>query len=286
MVSAKTGVFCVLGHPIGHSLSPRMQNAALRAMGLDGIYVAFDVAPERLEEAVRGLRALGARGVNCTIPHKEAVIPLLDEISEEAALIGAVNTIVFGEGGKTTGHNTDAPGFLAALRGAGFEPEGSRAVVLGAGGSARGVVAALVKARASVTLANRTPERARALAERLGGTAVRVCSLEQADLKEALAGADLLVNTTSVGMAPRVGEMPPVPLDSLREGLFVYDLIYNPLETTLLREARRRGARGAHGAGMLAHQGAIALELWTGKTAPVELMERAVLEGLAPAAGQ
>jgi shikimate dehydrogenase len=286
MLSAKTGVFCVLGHPIGHSLSPRMQNAALREMRVDGIYVAFDVAPEGLAEAVLGLRALGARGVNCTIPHKEAVIPLLDEISEEAALIGAVNTIVFGEDGKSTGHNTDAPGFLAALRGAGFEPEGSRAVVLGAGGSARGVVAALVKARASVTLANRTPERARALAERLGGTTVRVCSLEQEDLKEALAGSDLLVNTTSVGMAPRVEEMPPVPGDSLREGLFVYDLIYNPLETTLLREARRRGARGTHGAGMLAHQGAIALELWTGKAAPVELMERAVLEGLAPAAGQ
>jgi shikimate dehydrogenase len=260
-----------------------MHNAALREMGTDGVYVAFDVAPEALPAAVRGLQALGVGGVNCTIPHKEALLPLLDEVSDDAAVIGAVNTLVFRDG-RIVGHNTDAPGFLAALRAEGLEPEGKRAVVLGAGGSSRAVVVALARAGAKIVLANRTVERAeelaRAVNEKVRAGAVEAVRMEPDTLGRHVTAADLVVNTTSLGMSPHVDAMPPVPAEALHPGVFVYDLIYNPLETRLLRTARERGARGAHGAGMLAHQGALALELWTGRPAPVELMLRVVLGSL------
>jgi shikimate dehydrogenase len=265
-----------------------MQNAALREMGIDGVYVPFDVPPERLPEAIRGLRALGAAGVNCTIPHKEALLPLLDEVTGEAAQIGAVNTIVFRDG-RLIGHNTDAPGFLAALRDQGVDPEGKRVVVLGAGGSARAVIVALARCGARVALANRTRERAQQLADQVnrdvGAGSVEAIGTGREDLGPAVQTAEVLVNTTSLGMSPRVEEMPPVPVEALHAGLFVYDLIYNPLETRLLRTARERGARGIHGAGMLAHQGALALELWTGSPAPVPLMERVIVEGLSAGIG-
>lgn len=280
-IGGKTRVFCVLGHPIGHSLSPAMHNAALTAMGVDGVYVAFDVPPAGLAAAVDGLQALGVGGINCTIPHKEAVIPLLDELSPEAVLIGAVNTIVFRDG-RRIGYNTDAPGFLAALLAAAGEPGGKRAVVLGAGGSARAVAAALIGAGARVDVVNRTQARAEALAAELGDKLKtrRVRAVPPDEVGEALAGAELLINTTSVGMSPDAGAPPPVPAEALHPGLLVYDLIYNPLETRLLRAARDCGARTANGAGMLAHQGAIALELWTGRPAPADLMERVIVEKL------
>jgi shikimate dehydrogenase len=285
-ISGKTAVFCVLGHPIGHSLSPAMHNAALREMGVDGVYVAFDVAPGDLPAALAGLRALGVRGVNCTIPHKEALVPLMDELTPEAAAIGAVNTVQFRDG-RMCGHNTDAPGFLAALRAEGVEPADSRAVVLGAGGSARAVVCALAGVGARVALANRTVERAAELAEHVNGrlsrSLVRGVGLEEGVLRSELEGADLLVNTTSLGMSPHPDALPPVPATALGPGLFVYDLIYNPRETRLLRLARECGARGQNGAGMLARQGALALELWTGRPVPAALMEAVVTAAVAGA---
>jgi shikimate dehydrogenase len=283
-INGKTRVFCVLGHPVGHSLSPAMHNAALTQLGWDGVYVAFDVAPDGLADAVSGLQALGVAGVNCTIPHKEALIPLMDELSEEAAFIGAVNTILFRDG-RRIGHNTDAPGFLAALRAAGAEPDGKQVVVLGAGGSARAVVVALAGAGAKVTLANRTLERAEELAAELNAKihadCVQAVALNETALAPIVTEAAIVVNTTSVGMSPHVEAMPEVPVDRLRPDAFVYDLIYNPLETRLLREARRRGVGGSNGAGMLARQGALALELWTGESAPAELMEQVILDALA-----
>ena len=278
-------MFCVLGHPVVQSVSPAMHNAALAQMGLDGVYVAFDVTPEGLADAVRGLQALGIGGINCTIPHKEALLPLMDELSEEAAFIGAVNTIVFSEG-RRIGHNTDAPGFLASLRAEGADPAGKEVLVLGAGGSARAVVVALARSGARVTVANRTVERAEELASQLNAkfhaNAVRAVELRAEVLGPTVAGADIIVNTTSLGMNPHSEGMPELPVDRIRPDAFVYDLIYNPLETRLLREARQRGARGAHGAGMLARQGALALELWTGRPAPAELMEQVILGALAP----
>ena len=283
-ISGKTRVFCVLGHPVGHSLSPAMQNAALREMGLDGVYVACDVSPDGLADAVRGLQALGAAGANFTIPHKEALPVLMDELSDDAAVIGAVNTVVFRDG-RRIGHNTDAPGFLAALRAEGVEPAGADVVVLGAGGSARAVVVALARAGARITVANRTVARAEELAremsDRLGADHIAAIPMEPAALRQAVERATLIVNTTSLGMSPHIDRMPPIPSEAMHPGLFIYDLIYNPRETALLRTARAQGARGTHGAGMLARQGALALELWTGQTAPAELMEQVVLAALA-----
>jgi len=261
-----------------------MHNAALAQLGWDGVYVAFDVAPGALPDAIKGLQALGVAGVNCTIPHKEALIPLMDELSEEAAFIGAVNTIVFRDG-RRIGHNTDAPGFLAALRAAGAEPGDKQVLVLGAGGSARAVVVALAGAGARVTVTNRTLERAEELAAELNAKihadCVRAAAWNETVLAPIVSEAAIVVNTTSVGMSPHEDAMPEIPVERLRPDAFVYDLIYNPLETRLLREARMRGVRGSNGAGMLARQGALALELWTGERAPAELMERVILDALA-----
>lgn len=262
-----------------------MQNAALHHMGIDALYLAFDVAPHQLPEAIAGLRVLGAAGANCTIPFKEQVLPLVDELTREAAQVGAVNTLRF-EDGRTLGHNTDLGGFLASLRASGFEPRGCRAVVLGAGGSARAITAGLLDCGASVTLVNRGKERARRLAEDLAGrqpgavSRMTVIDAAGSELAEAIEAADLLVNTTPAGMFPRTEEIPALPVEVLHSRLFVYDLIYNPLETRLLAEARKRGARGECGAGMLAHQGALALEWWTGRPAPAELMEQVILQSL------
>jgi shikimate dehydrogenase len=282
-ISARSPVYAVLGHPVGHSVSPAMQNAALAAMGRDGVYVAFDVAPEGLGDAVRGIRALGLAGVNVTIPHKEAILPLLDHLDPQAALIGAVNTLV-PQDGALVGHNTDAPGFLRSLQAAGAEPRGARVVLLGAGGSARGIGVALAQAGASLTVVNRTEARATALVELLNRQVRQGCAAGhgwvRSVLEEAIATADILVNTTSIGMHPKVDAAPEVPWAACRAQTLVYDLIYNPWETRFLAQARERGCRTVNGAAMLAWQGALALELWTGQPAPAELMECVIREQL------
>lgn len=282
-IQASTSLLGVMGHPVGHSLSPVMQNAALAEMGVDAVYLAFDVSPERLETALRGLKAVGALGVNLTIPLKERALPLLDWVSPEAERIGAVNTIKM-TGGRLEGYNTDAPGFLASLKSAGVDPAGKASVILGAGGSARAVAVALLGAGSRITLVNRTGERAMELARILnhGSTSPKIHALPLAGsaAHAALSEAEILVNTTPVGMAPHSLDCLPVPGSVFHPRLFVYDLIYNPGETRLLTEARRRGARGVNGIGMLAHQGALALEIWTGRPAPAATMERVLRAAL------
>jgi len=281
-ITGETQLVGVFGCPIAHTVSPAMHNAAFAALGLDWCYLPFLVQPERLEAAVRGLPALGIRGVNVTIPHKGAVLPLLDELEEQARLIGAVNTIDQREG-KLKGYNTDGEGFLRALRGAGFEPAGCRAVVLGAGGSARAVTAALIQAGArEICLVCRTLSRGEAAARGLrsrGTGSVAVLPWEPASMEAALGQAELLVNATPIGMHPQP-EASPVPGSLLRPGLAVFDLVFNPAETRLVREAEKRGARGVGGVVMLVQQGAISFQLWTGRAAPLEIMERAARQAL------
>ncbi len=254
-----------------------MHNAAFAALGLDWVYVPFEVAPESLGAAIAGVRALGMAGVNVTVPLKEQVAPYLDAVSERARLIGSVNTVV-NDRGRLIGDSTDGPGFLAALAGAGVEITGRKVVVLGAGGSARAVVHALAEAGAQVVVANRTPERARAMAERFASVGnIDAVPLTEEALREALRGAAALVNTTSAGMHPQENEMPPVPADALEPTLFVSDLIYNPAETRLLALARARGCRVQNGVEMLVQQGAIAFSRWTGiEHPPVDVMRAAV----------
>jgi len=253
-----------------------MHNAAFAQMGLDLVYIPFDVHPDNLAAAVEGIRALNMVGVNVTIPHKERVIPFLDRVSDDAKQIQSVNTIHCLEG-ALHGYSTDGEGFIRALRAAGKEPAGSRAVILGAGGSARATAHALVTNGAKVTVINRTFSRAVELAGIVPG--VSPAALDGDDARVAVSEADLLVNCTSVGMHPNADQQ-PIPTEWLHKGLFVFDQIYNPLETRLLQAARSIGCRTSNGVKMLVFQGAVSFEIWTGESPPVELMERAVLAGL------
>lgn len=286
-VKASTGLVALLGHPVQHSLSPLMHNAAFAAGGQNLVYLAFDVKPGDLAAALAGLKALGFRGANVTVPHKEAVIPYLDAVDPVAARIGAVNTIV-NEDRCLKGYNTDGSGFLRSLEEAGFDPAGKRAVILGAGGAARAVAFALAAAGCgSLVLANRTPERATELAGALAGASLPapvVYRLGDAGMRSEVEAADLVLNTTSLGMWPRVEET-PLPPDWFRPGQWVYDLVYNPLETKFLASARRRGCRVISGLDMLLYQGAAAFTLWTGREAPVAVMARVLREAMGASSG-
>jgi shikimate dehydrogenase len=297
-IDGYTQLVGLIGWPVEHSMSPAMHNAAFNALGLNWRYVPLPVAPGQVAAAVRGLSALGLRGANVTVPHKLAVMPTLDVVVPDARALGAVNTIVAErdkEGNvELSGHNTDAAGFTGALRESGFDPEGTAAVVVGAGGAARAVVFGLLEAGAGeVLVLNRTLERADDLVSDLGGSgtapgkspdrrptlppsaALQALPLTPDTLVECARAADLLVNATSVGMWPHVDNSiwpDDVPVPS---GLTVFDLVYNPLETKLLRQARRSGARGVGGLGMLVHQGALSFEMWTGVEPPAEAMRTA-----------
>jgi shikimate dehydrogenase len=282
-VTAVTRVVAVIGRPVRHSLSPLMHNAAFAALGLDYRYVAFDVAPAAVGAAVAGMRAFGIAGLNVTIPHKQAVMRHLDQLTPEAEQIGAVNTIEV-RGRRLIGHNTDSRGFAEALRrGWGLRLAGRRVVLLGAGGAARAVaVQCLLERATAVVIVNRSPGPARALLRRLralpGRTQLASAALTPHALARLLPEHDLIINATSLGLHP--GDPSPVPPDLLRSGHHVCDLIYNPPETALLRAAAAAGAATLNGVGMLVAQGALAFTLWTGRRAPVKVMESALFQAL------
>lgn len=270
----------IIGFPIGHSISPVFQQAALDALGVDGVYGRWEVPPDGVGEFLRGLRDGGARGVNVTVPHKEAVIPFLDEVDDWASDAGAVNTIV-NRGGRLTGHNTDGLGFLRALREeAGFEPAGQTALILGAGGAARGIVLALARAGVGrMVIANRTiarAERLAALAQDNGVPASAVALSPGA--ADAAADAALIVNCTSMGMLHGPDETgSPLPAAAIPPGALVNDLVYNPLRTPLLRAAETAGAATLGGLGMLVYQGAASFEMWLERPAPTAVMMQAAV---------
>ncbi len=278
-ITGKTSVYGIIGFPVKHSLSPLMQTAALQACYVDGVYVPFEVPPERLEEAVKGIRALGIKGFNVTVPHKERVVELVDYLSEDAEFLGAVNTVK-AEGGELYGFNTDAEGFLRSLLEEGVEIEGKRILLFGAGGAARAVGYAFIKGGAKfINIVNRNFSRAKAVGELLGKRGnVLVYPLKESVVETLLEDSDIVVNTTSVGMKPN--DPPLFDYGKIPPGRTVVDIIYNPPETPLLKAARERGCKTVNGLGMLVHQGAMAFEIWTGKKAPVELMRRVLEEEL------
>jgi shikimate dehydrogenase len=277
----------LIGDPVAHSRSPLMQNAALAHLGVAARYEAVRTPADELAARVAGLRGPEYLGANVTLPHKQAVIPLLDALEEEAALIGAVNTIYKAAGGALTGANTDAPALIDDLAAAGFRPEGRAVVVLGASGAARAAAFALARGgAASLVVANRSPERAEelladlllALTDEQGLTAAGelppplvALALDDPELAEAVAGCDLLVNATAAGWRENETPLadPPVGPRTL-----VYDMVYR--ETRLLRDAAARGARARDGLGMLVRQGALALTRFTGREAPLEVMQAAL----------
>lgn len=281
-IDGETAVYGLIGHPVAHSYSPAMHNAALAALGLNGVYVPFGVQPENLVAAVAGLRALGIAGVNVTVPYKEAVIPHLDELAETAILYGAVNTIINRQG-RLAGHNTDGPGFIKDLReDHGFEPSQGPALVLGAGGSARAVVMALAQAGCpEVAVVNRNRARAEELAKFVHSTTgfeVLVLQWDPGDrpLADFARRAALVVNCTPLGMSGKVQGDLPLPKGLPGSGQLAYDLVYNPPVTRFLARATANGAAVANGLGMLLHQGVLSFEAWTGLAAPVAVMRRAL----------
>ena len=281
MITGTTKNLGVIGWPIAHSLSPVLQNAALRDAGLDYAYVALPVSPKELPAAVEGLRALGFRGFNVTIPHKTAIIPLLDEVEEGARIIGAVNTVV-NEDGRLVGCNTDAIGFLDALRGKGFGTEGKHVTLLGAGGAARAVIWALVQGGVRrISIGVRNPSKSGMLVEIFRDyTDIALFFWGSEEFRAELGCTDLLVNTTPLGMHPCVDAMPPVDLALLAKEALVYDIIYTPAETKLLGQAAEAGHPVLNGEGMLVGQGAASFRRWTGKEANVELMRKVLRKEL------
>jgi shikimate dehydrogenase len=277
-INGQTKLIGLMGYPVEHSLSPAMHNRAFDALNLNWCYVPLPVHPERLGEAVAGLWALGFVGANVTVPHKETVMSYLDEVAPEAQAIRAVNTIVVREE-KSIGYNTDWQGFLTALSEGGFDPLGKRAVVLGAGGAARAVVYALAQAGAQVTVLNRTPSRAHALVQDFSplfpSLSLVSSPLTLQALEEGANESHLLVNATPVGTWPEVDQSPWPEDLAFPAHLSVFDLVYNPRQTKLLRQAQAAGAQVIGGLGMLVHQGAAAFELWTGEKSPVETMYEA-----------
>lgn len=288
-VSGATKVVGVFGHPISHTLSPLMHNVAYTAMGLPCIYVPWHVLPDQLGSAVEGIRALQLVGVNVTIPHKAAVMPYLDEITPAAKLIGSVNTIENKEG-HLIGHNTDAPGFLRSLKEQGqCDPAGRNILFLGAGGSAKPLAAQMLLAgAASVVIANRTLTRGKALSDDLqalnqaGKVEAIPFDTEAEAFCAALSAADILINATSVGMYPHHKVPPLVPAHLLHPQLLVCDIVYTPRQTALLSAAQQAGCRTLAGWSMLAYQGALAIEIWTGQAAPVQLMLDTLNQALSP----
>lgn len=277
MISGVTRVLGVIGDPIGHTSSPAMHNAAIAALGLDYAYVAFHVESDGLEPAMEGMRALQIAGLNVTVPHKQEVMDHLDEISDEAIAIGAVNTVVNRQG-RLVGYNTDAFGILESLkRDGGMEQLPAQVALLGAGGAARAILYALLQCEEveRILLLNRTRSNAESLAGDLDRSG-RV-SVGEMDAS-AVAEVDLLINSTSVGMHPYQEASPLAEPSVLHAGMLVADIVYKPLKTRLMVQAEAAGARAINGLGMLAWQGARSFELWTGIAPPVDTMMAAALE--------
>lgn len=266
---ACSDLYAVLGNPVCHSLSPRMHNRAFAHCGINAVYTAFCVT--HIDKALDAARALGIRGLSVTLPHKVAALACVDRLDESAARVGALNTVVWHDG-ELVGYNTDGLGAMRALQ-ATVQIRGRRAALIGAGGAARAIGYALIESGAAVTIVNRSLSRGRGLARELGAD---FCLLERFDGR----GCQMLINTTPVGMHPHEGAM-PVDIRRLAPEAVVMDIIYNPLETALIRAAESRGLRTVGGLDMFVAQGAAQFELWTGRGAPEQIMRQAVVEALA-----
>ncbi len=280
-ITARTNVLCVIGHPIEHSMSPIMHNAALKDLSLDYVYVAFNIPPNDLKKTVLGFKMFNIKGINVTIPYKEKIIPYLDKIDPLAEKIGAVNTIK-NESKYLIGKNTDASGAKKALLDAGCEISGKKALILGAGGAAKAVSFAISEDLKAVYIANRTEKRAIKLAKDLTNkTTIKAVgkNMSKNTLKNLLDDVDILINTTPLGMYPDI-EKSPISEEMLHDNLFVFDIVYNPLETRLLKEARKIGCKTLGGLAMFVNQGALAFEWWTGKKPNLSLMKEKVVEFL------
>ena len=286
-ISGKTKVCGVIGDPIGHTLSPVIHNAAFNHLKLDFVFLAFEVKADDLEFAINGMQGLGIRGLNVTMPHKIAITRYLDEADSTVKFLGSANTIL-NDDGKLSGFNTDGVGALQALRENGVNPTGKNVVLLGAGGAAKAIAYSLSKEAETLYILNRTPEKAAVLADalnRMSSNKVVGNLLSPSTIQASLQNADVLINTTSVGMYPAVGNSLVAP-QWLKPNLTVMDAVYNPVETKLAKDAKAAGAKVISGIEMLIYQGAASFNIWTGHTAPVEVMQTAALNKIAKGANK
>lgn len=282
-INAKTKMFAVIGDPIEHSISPEMHNAVFDKLGMNCTYVAFNVMSEDLGDAIKGFKAMGFGGVNVTIPHKLAVMDSIDDLSEEARIIGAVNTLEFKDN-KIIGHNTDGIGALSALMEGGADPKGKRVVLLGSGGAAR-AIAVTIAVRGeieSLTILGVVEDELKKLVDDITkATSANVKGQMMTDetKAEAIKEADILIHATPIGMHPKVDDT-LVPSDLFMSEIAVMDIVYNPQRTRLLKEAEKAGCNTIEGIGMFVGQGAEAERIWLGIDPPVDIMRRVVLESL------
>lgn len=280
MITGKSQLICLLGSPVAHSISPLMHNEAFRLLNLDYAYLCFEAKENTMEEAIKSLKFLNARGFNCTMPVKIKAYELADELSPAASLMGAVNTVVI-ENGRLIGHNTDGIGYVSAVKEAGFDLTGKKMTLLGGGGAATAVaVQSALDGASEIAIFNRKGrswDRAQKLTDKLNArTNCRVSLYDLADitqLKIQLADSYLLTNGTSVGMAPDINASPVPDSSLLHEDLIVSDVIYNPRRTKLMADAQSRGCRAFNGLYMLLYQGAAAFKLWTGQDMPVNAIK-------------
>ena len=279
MIKGSTNIVALIGHPVEHSFSPPMHNRAFEKLNMDYAYVAFDVEPANLKSAIEGAKALNIKGFNVTIPHKISVMEFLDEIDEVASLIGAVNTIDFK---NMKGYNTDGIGAVKAIEEV-TSIKGKNVVIAGAGGASRAISFYIAKYGAdTMTLLNRNPLKAQNLASDVSNSGLigEVKSDSISEINAYLADADILIDTTPVGMHPNVDDEPIATSQNMHEDLVVFDAVYNPNETVLLKEAIKAGAKPVYGIKMLLYQGAESFKIWTGRDAPVDEMEIALRKTL------
>lgn len=279
MVKMPKNMFAVIGHPIKHSLSPRMHNAVFKELGLDYEYLALDVDESQLGQKITELREKAA-GINVTIPHKVNVIKYVDEVSGDAKLVGAINTIKFGN--RAVGFNTDGIGCMKALDEKGVNPAGRKVLLVGAGGAARAIGFQLAKKNSKVSICDMYLEKALNLAhdiQQKTGVKVKSSDIDEGILERLINETDIIINATPIGMKPNTGET-PIKTSLLKENQVVMDIIYNPIETKLLKEAKMRGCKTIDGVGMFVHQGAEALKIWLGIQPPIELMRKTVIDSL------
>jgi shikimate dehydrogenase len=273
MKTAQTKICLIIGDPVGHSLSPLMHNTAYEAVGIEEqfVYLASSVSVTKMQSVIESVRTLGIRGLTCTVPHKIAVIPYLDEIDDVAKKIGAVNSVV-NTNGILKGYNTDWVGAITPLK-MRTTLAGKKVLVIGAGGAARAVVYGLTSEKAKVTVINRTYEKAKELALEFGCASCDILN------KEFLMSQDIVINTTSVGMHPNDG-VTPISMVGIHKGQILMDIVYAPYETEFLKQGKKRGANIIHGTEMLLYQGTAQFELYTGVKAPIEVMEKTLLNAL------
>lgn len=281
MITGHTKTLCIIGYPVGHTMSPIMHNANFIELGLDYVYIAFNVNPDNLEKAVQGFRALDIKGINVTIPHKETIIKYLDEIDPISEKMGAINTIK-NEDGYLKATNTDAAGAKKSLVDAGFTIEGKNIVFVGSGGAARSIAYILSENAKKIVLTDIVEERAvtvaREITKNMGANVEGKLASDKV-LANEIKHADLLINATPIGMHPKEGDS-PISKDLLHQELFVFDVIYNPMETQLMKEAAEIGCKTLSGLDMLVNQGVIAFEWWTGKTPNSKLMKDKIIDFL------